>query len=737
MHQRSFPFLIVCLFSCLLTCIITYADNSELLSVQIQSNTDRVGMGRNIKLTATVTNQEGAPAEGVLLLPYVNGARWGSHEWSDSEGKTHFHFPLPNPGIMEIQVEVLPDIRKPTEKFIWTSKLKDQQTIYLQRRFSTPDHLEQAKLWIAVDELAKIYVNGKFISTRSGWNKNDPLLIDNLTENENILSLECSYSSGLAGVMARLEMPSSNGLKTLVSNQQWNVYEKKPDGWPLKAKDKGQTPHIFGDPYHSVWSQGLRNWPNVIPKQRLFAGHRTPKNAVLSEPIQVSVDWRPLQTVPNRSDRLVGMQWEPWFTPQACNWASAHAVPVMGYYWSYHPDVCRQHMIWLIESGVDFLIVDWTNHLWGKEHWDERHPGTNTIIHATTLALETLARLRDEGHPVPKMVLFPGLNNGPETTTVAISEELDWIFHNYIRNPRFNDLFLDFLGKPLIIIHNGGGPDWIKHKNQPPIKNDNFTIRWQSSQHEHNKHHLHGFWSWMDGSLNPPVTMFEGKPEALTISTAFFPPGGWRSENAYGRRNGWTYIETFKAALKHKPRFIQLHQFQEYAGQWEGGGYGPEKDIYVDSYSVEMSDDIEPTSLTAPGYRGEGGWGYYYLNLTRALVDLYHQEPMDTTVLALASPSPHQVIMDDHLKVEWNWVGKAPQSFSLALNGDVVQTGIDINTNSHTLNLSDTPDGKHHLELIAEGTNSRYHLSYTEDSLPLKSMKRTQGSVDFILKRTK
>ena len=100
---------------------------------------------------------------------------------------------------------------------------------------------------------------------------------------------------------------------------------------------------------------------------------------------------------------------------------------------------------------------------------------------------------------------------------------------------------------------------------------------------------------------------------------AFFPPGGWLSEYAYGRRGGWTYVESFKHALRVKPRFIEIHQFNEFAGQPEGHGYGPNKDVYVDSYSVELSDDIEPVSLTAPAYRGEGAWGFFYLNLTRAL----------------------------------------------------------------------------------------------------------------------
>lgn len=57
----------------------------------------------------------------------------------------------------------------------------------------------------------------------------------------------------------------------------------------------------------------------------------------------------------------------------------------------------------------------------------------------------------------------------------------------------------------------------------------------------------------------------------------------------------------------------------------------------MDSYSVEYSDDYEPVSLTAPGFRGDnGGWGFYYLNLTRALVEIYNGQADDVTVMAVA-----------------------------------------------------------------------------------------------------
>lgn len=466
----------------------------------------------------------------------------------------------------------------------------------------------------------------------------------------------------------------------------------------------------------------------------MLTGYPLPAGADVSNVVTVQVERRALQPTPTDPDHLVGMQWEPWFTPHNADWTTAQAVPLLGFYRSYDRDVLRQHFLWLAESGVNFLVVDWTNHLWDKKHWDERDDNTNEIIHATTLALETLASLRDEGIPVPKMVLYLGLNNGPSTTTQAINEEMDWIYHNYIRNPRFAGLFQEYLGKPLLLIHNGGGPAWLQAHPGPPIDDRHFTVRWQSSQHDLSHHNEAGYWSWMDGALAQPVTRFEGKPEAMTVSAAFFSADGWRGKGAYGRRGGGTYVESFQGALKYRPRFLELHQFQEFAGQPEGQGYGPRKDIYVDSYSAELSDDIEPTSLCAPAYRGDGGWGFLFLNLTRALVDLYRQKTPETTVVAIARPLRREVITSNTLTVEWAWVGKPPHSFTLTLNGKTVARNLQ--GRQAVVNVRDVPDGPVTLRLTAEGTKARYLLSYTEDSLPQKRLEPAYAEINFLIARS-
>jgi len=313
----------------------------------------------------------------------------------------------------------------------------------------------------------------------------------------------------------------------------------------------------------------------------------------------------------------------------------------------------------------------------------------------------------------------------------ALNENLDWIYHYYIRNPRFKGLFLDYLGKPLLLIFNSGGPKFIE-KEISQLKDSHFTVRWMAAQHDTKGYHRQGYWSWMDGSLEPMLTMYNGKPESLTVSVGFFDLGMWLGKSAHGHRGGWTLVESFKSALRHRPLFTQIHQFNEFAGQFEGFGYPPDN-VYGDSYSVELSDDFEPVSLTTPAYRGNGGWGFLYLNLTRALVDLYRQKEPETTVVVMSNPTHRQTVTGNSLQVVWTYAGIPARSYTLSLNGQLVAR--DLQGTSAVIDLSTQAEGPQTLRLTAEGTKSRYLLLHTEDSLPIERPVPAFVEVDFMLKR--
>ncbi len=501
------------------------------------------------------------------------------------------------------------------------------------------------------------------------------------------------------------------------------------------------------------------SWMGLKERDLLMVGHPLVKEGIHSNVLKLRVIRREISHR-RSSATLFGIEWEPWFTRGAKGWATAQAVPIIGFYDSYNRDVLRQHIIWFMDIGVDFILVDWSNHIWGCRHWNERKPYTNMIIHATGLLLEVLAEMRMEGLPVPKVALMPGLSNGPPATMQALNEELDWIYQNYLRNPRFNGLWQEFEGKPLIVILDTGAMaqpnaraeasfripffkqtlgysaeklDSIRANEKTKVDDTHFTVRWMSSQNQTTGHDKFGYWSWMDGITDFPVTYRNGVAEAATISTAFFNALGWTGPGAHGRRGGATLAETFNVALKHKPRVILIHQFNEFTGQPPGHGLGPNKDIYLDSYSVELSDDIEPVSMTAPGFRGDhGGWGFYFLNLAQALIDIYNGKANGCTVLTVANPLRNAVVAGPKISVEWAVTGVRPEGFSIDIDGQTVKR--DLTGTSTEIYIGSLKKGTHILTCKAKGAVTRYPLSFTELDSPLVHPISVQVDVPFIIR---
>jgi hypothetical protein len=689
-------------------------------------------MGHSVMVEAAVTLDNGQPGAGCLLLLYVNGRRWGSHETTDEHGKARFLLPLPNPGRMFIQVLAKPPQSGPLTQWIWAeSAPKENQVVYLQRSFSIDGAARQAAAYVAVDDSCEVFLNGKSIGAVSGWQKTAafPGIEARLRPGENTLSVAAKNGTGPAGILVRLDVTTDGGKTIVRTDASWKAWTEQPPGWPGANKETGAPATVIAPVDKSLWSPAMTDWPETTNREDLMAGRWMPRGGLRSNEIEVAVARR--EFAPRApSDRLVGVQWEPWFTPANAYWQTAQAVPVVGFYDSYNRDVLRQHILWFVDLGIDFIMPDWSNHIWEKQHWDERPDGANDIIHATCLLLEALADMKTEGIPVPKVVLMPGLSNGPPTTMTAMNEQLAWVYHAWVRNPRFQGLWQEYDGKPLVVILDTAV---VARKEQTPVDESHFTVRWMSTQLQITKHEEFGYWTWMDGSLRPVVTYRDGQPEAVTVTPAYFAELGWTGEKARDRRGGTTYIESFKAALETHPRVVLLHQWNEFTGQAEGQGYGPNHDRYVDTYSVELSDDLEPVSLTAPGYRGDkGGWGFYYLNLTRALLDVYRGHAPEDTVLAVGSPGAHAVVTRPAITVEWAVIGAAPASFTVAVDGRAVAEGVTGTTCS--VPLGGIPDGPHTLTVTANGAKTRYPLSSTRMDTSSETPGPVRVEVPFVVK---
>jgi hypothetical protein len=696
----------------------------EALNVTASVKESQIGMGRTVAVEAKVQSVEGSPVEGYQMLPYVNGRRWGSHETSNADGIARFLIPLPDPGTASIQVLARKFNPDSAASWIWIDPYDEAlRTAWFSKTFDLPKGFGDGELWVAVDDSAVVFLNGREVQTKMGWADNKAVRVPAslLREKENVLAVEAVNAGAGAGLLVLLTVPGPKGESVIASGSDWTFHLEKPSGWPEKPVD-GTPAAAYSNAYGSALMP--EPWPGLEGYRDIYTGTPLREGAgVISQPVQVEVTARTLTQFPKNPDQRIMVQWEPWFTPLNAWWQTSQAVPLLGFYTSLDPAVIRQQIIWLTESGSDIISADWSNHIWTQNTWSEIGPGSWEIIRATTLLFDELVKMRDAGQEVPQVSILTGISRKP-TGIDAVNGQLAYIYDTYVSNPKYKGLWAELDGKPLVQILDLDA-DYLLRAREGKIQlDDRFTIRHTSAHLDINGRGKLGMWTWVDSEY-PTVTIGpDGKAEAMTANIGCFGIGGWFGDMTRSRRNGSTLLEDWKRVMEARPKVVQMHQFNEFLGAREGHFSSAEK-VYVDSYSAELSDDYEPTSLTASAYRGENGYGFYYLNLVRAVTDLYRSEKPETTVLAFkapVSPKPgHSLIPDvsgEFLELEWMAIGREASSYQIEVNGEVVAR--DITGKKYRLELSKLPAGILTIRLVGNDTKTNFELLFDKESTRLK-----------------
>jgi hypothetical protein len=257
--------------------------------------------------------------------------------------------------------------------------------------------------------------------------------------------------------------------------------------------------------------------------------------------------------------------------------------------------------------------LDWTNNL------TEAFPGkaAKECIAATDLLLNIYSTMPQ--HPKVFFMVGPEHNSwsGPKDVYAGpwFQQQIDFLYEHYIHNPKYRGMFITYEGKPLMLYYLNGprsGPT-------PQLKDDRFTMRYVGAWLESTHQEQYGVWSWYDQS--PVPTLYQGKAEALTVTDGY--PSvhrgvgnldNWLAQDAGGKNYGETYLTQWETALKTKPHFLFINQWNEF--------------VPPDQYNVNLSNDmeptLEPTLMTEAGDSRASGWGFYYFNLTREKIAEYH-----------------------------------------------------------------------------------------------------------------
>ena len=100
--------------------------------------------------------------------------------------------------------------------------------------------------------------------------------------------------------------------------------------------------------------------------------------------------------------------------------------------------------------------------------------------------------------------------------------------------------------------------------------------------------------------------------ELITIGVATAgneAPGGFTDWDAHLRNSGGTLVQQVQGIYDFEPELAIIEQWNEFGAP--------------DQYSVAGSNDIEPTVITKFAGQNSDGWGTYYLDLVRKLIQQY------------------------------------------------------------------------------------------------------------------
>ncbi len=307
---------------------------------------------------------------------------------------------------------------------------------------------------------------------------------------------------------------------------------------------------------------------------------------------------------------LVIMEYETWFGPGYAQWGKEEAVPILGLYSSLNPWILRQQNLWFDEMGINAVELDWTNNL------TSRFP--NKTARECIAATNTLMKVYAHMAQHPKFVFLVGpehnywLSRKTPYRGPWYKAQINYLYQHYISNKKYSSWYLKYEGKPLLLLYLNGP----RSTRPPAISSKRFTIRFVTAWLQTTHAERYGAWSWYD--QKPTPTYHDGSVEALTITDGYpavTPPApgvnNWLSINAGGKNYGETYRSQWRVAMKYKPQFLFINQWNEFEPP--------------DQYDANLSNDMEPTLITRRGSRRPSGWGFFYLDMTRHMIRKYHQ----------------------------------------------------------------------------------------------------------------
>lgn len=148
-------------------------------------------------------------------------------------------------------------------QWIWASQpAKSKQSVAFRRVFEVPAHVTSATWVSSADDQHKVWLNGKLILEKNGWQQAASVDISSKLNlgSSNLIAVEAKNDGGAAGFAGSLAMNiKGNRIVQMFTDKNWAVYDGLPDGWTTSDFDSKSWGNAV-----VVAPMGKEPWGNII-----------------------------------------------------------------------------------------------------------------------------------------------------------------------------------------------------------------------------------------------------------------------------------------------------------------------------------------------------------------------------------------------------------------------------------------------------------------------------------------
>jgi hypothetical protein len=132
-------------------------------------------------------------------------------------------------------------------------------TCLARRVFELPARPQRARLWIAVDNSCRLYINGEFVGADGGWQPARQYnIMPYLKTGRNVIALGCVNADGPAGLLAEAVFAAAQARPIhIATDALWKVAPVASTGWTGVDFDDSswQAPQVIARPPGGPWGE--------------------------------------------------------------------------------------------------------------------------------------------------------------------------------------------------------------------------------------------------------------------------------------------------------------------------------------------------------------------------------------------------------------------------------------------------------------------------------------------------